>query len=107
MLPGAPEPLRGKAAIKGSYEGFFRAFPDFSINATLSMESGEHVFSEGVIRGTHSGPLASPQGDIAPTGRKMEFGYAFVGKITPEGLISEDRSYFDSAVMMSQLGLSE
>ena len=107
MLPGEQEPLRGRKAIEGSYDTFFRAFPDFNIELTFSMVSGEHFSGEGVLRGTHTGPLATPHGDIAPTGRKIEVKCAFFLNITPEGLVAEDRSYFDSAVMMSQLGLSE
>ena len=38
---------------------------------------------------------------------KIEFGIAFVCKVTPDGLIAEDRTYFDSAVMMTQLGLAD
>ena len=74
---------------------------------TFGMVSGENYAGEGVFRGTHTGPLAGPQGDVAPTGRKIEVKCAFFLKITPDGLVAEDRSYFDSAVMMSQLGLAE
>ena len=107
MLPGEQEPLRGRKAIEGSYATFFRAFPDFNIELTFGMVSGEHYAGEGVFRGTHTGPLASPQGDVAPTGRKIEVKCAFFLSITPDGLVAEDRSYFDSGVMMSQLGLTE
>ncbi len=41
---------------------------------------------------------ATPQGDIAPTERKIEVKWAFFLNITPEGLLAEDRSYLDSAV---------
>ena len=105
MLSGEPELLRGRKAIQKSYEVFFRAFPDMSVEKTLSMTSGDHHFAEAIARGTHTGPFATPQGEIAPTGRKIELKMAFVAKVTPEGLIAEDRTYFDSAVMMSQLGL--
>jgi steroid delta-isomerase-like uncharacterized protein len=105
MLPGEPEPLRGRKAIKESYEVFFRAFPDFNIEETFRMTSEDHYFTEGIARGTQTGPFATPQGEVAPTGRKIELRVAFVAKVTPDGLIAEDRTYFDTAVMMSQLGL--
>jgi hypothetical protein len=31
--------------------------------------------------------------------------FAFFAKMSPEGLIQEDRSYYDTAQMMQQLGL--
>jgi predicted ester cyclase len=70
------------------------------------MSSGEHFLGEGIFGGTHTGPLETPQGDIPATGRKVKVKFAFILDVTPEGLIAEDRSYFDSASMMSQLGLT-
>ena len=107
MLPGEPDPLRGRDAIKESYEMFFRAFPDMSSEILRTMASGEHAFAECVVRGTHTGPLKTPEGEVEPTDKKIEFGIAFVCKVTPDGLIAEDWTYFDSAVMMSQLGLAD
>lgn len=106
MLPAESEPLHGRKAIKESYEMFFRAFPDMSSEITFSMASGEHFLAECIVRGTHAGPLASPQGDVPPTGRKIELKMAFVAKVTEDGLVAEDRTYYDSAVMMNQLGLN-
>ena len=48
----------------------------------------------------------TPEGEIAPTGRKIEFRLAFFAKMNAEGLIQEDRTYYDTASMMGQLGLS-
>jgi len=107
MLAGEPEPLRGRNAIEEYYAGFFTGFPDIEVEVTLVMASGENIMVEGVIRGTHTGPFPTPEGDIPATGRKMELGFAGVLKVKPDGLIADDRTYFDSAVMMSQLGLNE
>jgi steroid delta-isomerase-like uncharacterized protein len=107
MLAGEPDPLRGRKAIEESYATFFRAFPDMNVEYTLTLGSGEHIFAEGIVRGTHTGPWVTPEGEIPPTNRKIELRIAFVAKVTPDGLFAEDRTYFDTATMMSQLGLGE
>ncbi|MFX0197848.1 MAG: ester cyclase [Candidatus Hodarchaeota archaeon] len=107
MVSGEPEPLRGRKAIEENYRSFFRAFPDVEVEFTLIAVSGDHFMAEGVTRGTHTGPLATPEGDIQPTNRKIEFQFAFIAKVTPEGLIAEDRTYYDPVSFMNQLGLNE
>ena len=101
------EPLRGRKAIADNYDEYFRAFPDFNFELNSSMDSGELFCCEGTFRGTHNGPLATPDGDIEPTDRKVEVNVAAFFVVTAEGLIAEDRTYFDSAVMMGQLGIGE
>ncbi len=107
MLSGEPEPLRGRKAIEESYASFFCAFSDMNVEYTLIFGSGEHIFAEGNVTGTHTGLFATPQGDVPETNRKIEIKIAFVAKVTSAGLFAEDRTYFDSAVMMRQLGLAE
>ena len=62
---------------------------------------------EGVVRGTHNSPSTTPEDDIAPTERKVEVNVAAFFDIATDGLNTEDRTYFDNAVMMSQLGLGD
>jgi predicted ester cyclase len=71
----------------------------------LILFSGDYIIFEGVSRGTFTGPLASPEGDIPPTGRSVVLKFVFIAKVTQEGLIEEDRTYFDTADFMRQLGL--
>ena len=99
------EVIRGRKAIQEHMETMFRAFPDFKVEFTLILISGDHITFEGVSRGTFTGPLASPEGEIPPTGKKVEFKGVWIGRISPEGLIEEDRTYYDTADFMRQLGL--
>jgi hypothetical protein len=69
------------------------------------MTCGEHFIYEGTMHGTHTGSLATPEGDVPPTGRKIAIPFAFIARMSPEGLIQQDRTYFDSALMGQQLGL--
>jgi steroid delta-isomerase-like uncharacterized protein len=107
IMPGEPEPIRGRKAIEENQAALFRALPDFKVEFTLILISGDHITFEGVGRGTFTGPLASPEGEIPPTGRSVALKFVFIAKVTQEGLVEEDRTYFDTAEFMKQLGLME
>jgi len=102
---GEPGPVRGHAALLKSYQGFFRAFPDWRAEWSSIMFSGDTIVFEGVGHGTFSGPLTTPEGDVAPTGKSVNLRVVFLAKISPDGLIAEDRTYFDNLDFMKQLGL--
>jgi steroid delta-isomerase-like uncharacterized protein len=101
----ASQMVRGREAIRELLAVWYQAFSDVTIEFWNIMSCGEHFIYEGTMRGTHTGPLASPEGDVPSTGRKIEIRFAFIAKMSPGGLIQEDRTYFDSALMMQQLGL--
>lgn len=107
IMPGEPEPIEGREAIEENQAAFLRAMPDFNIEFTLVLISGNHIVFEGVAQGTFTGPLTSPEGDIAPTGKSAKLKFAFIAKVNTDGLIEEDRTYYDNAEFMKQLGLME
>ena len=107
FMPGEPEPIKGREAIAKNQTAFLRAMPDFNLSFSLVLASGNHAVFEGVARGTFTGPLASPEGDIPPTGKKVGLGFVFIGRVNADGLIEEDRTYFDTADFMRQLGVIE
>ena len=99
------EVIHGRAAIQATYADLLRAFPDANSEFWNKITCGETFIYEGTWQVTHSGPLATLEGDIAPTGRTATFRFAFFAKMNADGLIQEDRSYYDTAQMMQQLGL--
>jgi len=103
IVPG--EVLRGRKALQKHTESMLRAFPDLKIEFLTVLPSGNHIVFEQLVSGTNTGPLSTPEGEIPPTGKKVEFKAVWIGRISPEGLIEEDRTYFDSADFMRQLGL--
>lgn len=107
FMPGEPEPIKGREAIAKNQGEFLRAIPDFKLSFNLVLTSGNHTAFEGVVKGTFTGPLATPEGDIPPTGKKVELKFAFFGRVNADGLIEEDRTYFDTADFMRQLGVTE
>jgi steroid delta-isomerase-like uncharacterized protein len=103
----AGEVIRGRKAIQEHMEGMLRAFPDLEIEFLTVLPSGNHIAFEMAVRGTNTGPMLSPEGEIPPTGKKVEFKAVWIGRISSDGLIEEDRTYYDTADFMRQLGLVE
>jgi steroid delta-isomerase-like uncharacterized protein len=106
-ISGEKEPLCGKEEIKQSYEMFYKAFPDLSVNPTSYVISGNHISMEATLRGTHTQSMMTPEGEIPPTGKSIEIPLGSILRVSPEGLIEEDRTYYDTAEFFKQLGLAE
>jgi len=106
IMPGEPEPI-DREAQERSQAAFLRAVPDISVEFTLILISGNYIVFEGVSQGTFTGPLASPEGDIPPTGKSVKNKFVFIVKVNADGMIEEDRTYFDNLSLMQQLGLIE
>jgi uncharacterized protein (TIGR02246 family) len=98
-------PVHGREALLEYYKGFYKAMPDFKADLSVVAFSADTIVFEIVGGGTFTGPLATPEGEVAPTGNKVSFKAAFLAKISPDGLIAEDRSYFDNLAFMKQLGV--
>jgi steroid delta-isomerase-like uncharacterized protein len=104
--PQYPEPLRGRDAIRKDIIDFWQAFPDIHFTLKNSLESGDAVAFEGLASGTHMGSMLGPEGEIPATNRPVRFRFAAFLRLDNQGLIAEERRYFDMAGMMQQLGLA-
>jgi predicted ester cyclase len=67
--------------------------------------TGDQFAVEVTGRGTHKGQLEGPGGPIEPTNKSVDFRGAMFGRTNSDGLITEERRYFDMAGIMGQLGL--
>lgn len=106
IMSSEPEPIRGREAIAKNLEAVFRAMPDLNVKFT-TLISGNHIVFEGATEGTFTGPMATPAGDIPPTGKSAKYKFVFIAKVNADGLIEEDRTYYDPADFMRQLGIIE
>lgn len=97
-------PYDVKLGFREDAEMWIRAFPDATCELTSLIGQGDCVIAEFTGRGTHTGLLKGPTGDLAPTGRKVEVPCVQVFKLR-SGKITESRTYFDVATLLSQLGL--
>ena len=85
--------------------GFERAFPDLYITVDNQVATDDMVVNECSWTGTHTGPLASPAGDIPPTGKKVSGArFCEVWKIKA-GKLTSLTNYQDMATWLRQLGL--
>jgi predicted ester cyclase len=101
-------PLAGRSnVIDKSAKIFGSAFPDLTGELELTLVSGNDILAVVLLKGTHKGPLPGPQGEIAPTNKKI--GYLVVHHVqtTPDGRsIAKERFMYDGGTFMSQLGVS-
>jgi ketosteroid isomerase-like protein len=102
VAPGVE--LHGREEIEGWIRVFITAFPDLKHEARTTIETGDACVAEVRFSGTHTGPLASPDGDIDPTGKPFVLDYAHVSRFEG-GRIRSDHVYFDQLTFLSQLGL--
>jgi predicted ester cyclase len=83
---------------------WLKAFPDGKMKVRSEITSGPWVVQEILMEGTHTAPLESPTGMIAPTHKKVA-SYGVQLLRVENGKIAEARIYFDQLDQMSQLGL--
>ena len=79
-------------------------FADVSVEVLNVVESGDWAVAECVGRGTHSGPMQTPMGEVPATGKQIELHFCSVVKVR-DGKIVEGRDYYDAMTIASQLGL--
>lgn len=97
--------LRGEEGYLQMVQGWANAFPDGYCDIQNIYAGEDWAVCEFTGKGTHNGTLMSPNGQISPTGKKVEIPFCDVIKIK-DGKVISINSYFDSATMMQQLGVT-
>lgn len=80
------------------------AFSDMKIETLATVADKRYAAGEFVGRGTHDGPLRTPAGEIAPTGRKLDERFTWFTEIA-DGKLTGARDYYNAMAIMMQLGL--
>jgi len=94
----------GRTGVRDFLGIWTTAMPDCKVEVLNVFGGEEWTVGEFIGRGTHTGPLARPQGNIPATQKKLEMKFCEVFKIK-NGQIAEARVYFDAATLLQQLGL--
>jgi predicted ester cyclase len=97
--------LHGPEQILAFNRVFWEAFPDCRLDVTSWIADGQAVAVEGVLTATHSGIFRTPDGDVPPTGRSIEFRWAALYMVRGDELVSE-HLFFDQLDFLAQLGLA-
>jgi steroid delta-isomerase-like uncharacterized protein len=94
---------RGVEAVVAAVTTFTGAFPDLSIEVRRQHVAGDGVsIVEYTFSGTHRGELEG----IPATGRAMEVVACSVVEVR-DGRIVEERDYYDTLALMTQLGVAD
>jgi steroid delta-isomerase-like uncharacterized protein len=100
---GTERKVDGPEKILEVFKGWKQAFPDAVGTVKSAFASGNMATLEVIWKGTHSGPLTTPDGTIPASGKRQETPAAIF--FTFEGdKIKESRHYFDSLTLFKQIG---
>jgi predicted ester cyclase len=96
--------FHGQDGFRQWFRLWTEAFPDCQVSYHNIVGDADQVIGEGNFKGTHTGVLHLPTGDVPPTGKHVTLDYAAVERVS-NGKITYLRHYLDTMELMAQLGL--
>lgn len=100
--PAAPDgEVHGRDAVEGHVRETFRGFPDFTLETHDRLVRDDIVMLDWTVTGTFDGEFYG----APPTGRAMSV-TGMAKTIVGDGMVQEDRLYYDQKDMYAQLGLT-
>ena len=96
--------LEGGDASTAYAMGWLNAFSDAKIHVDTVVVDGDWVAMTGVFKGTHDGTLSGPDGDVPPTGRRLEGRCSQFVRFADAKSV-EEHLYYDQMDVITQLGL--
>ena len=97
--------LEGGDAVAGYATVWLNAFSDARIEIEQTVVDGDWIAVTGIFRGTHDGTLASPDGDVPATGRRLDGRHSQFIRFV-DGKSVEEYLYYDQMDVITQLGLA-
>jgi predicted ester cyclase len=94
---------RGPEGYRRHWELWTTAAPDCEIEIAELTPAPGVVVAEFIARGTHTGPLSTPRGEIPPSNQKVELRLCDVIRIS-NGRSYGSRIYFDMLSLLRQVG---
>ena len=94
------ETLHGRAALAELLGGFRSAFSDLRADVKSVVATDDTVAMTMTLTGTHDGVFAG----IGPTGASLDLPLAIFTTMI-DGAIAVDREFYDSATLLSQIGV--
>ena len=96
--------VHGRERFREYLETFKRAMPDARAIVERTAQADDIVAVEGRFTGTHTGPLATEEGDVEPTGAAVDLRFADISLVV-EAKIVAYHTYYDQLGLLTQLGL--
>ena len=100
---GTQRRIEGSDAMVVALQGWKTAFPDVKGTVNKALTSGNSVAIEVTWRGTHAGPLETPNGSVAASGKAFAL-VTFWAIDVENGKIQNSRHYFDILTLLQQIG---
>ena len=94
-----------KDMIAMGFKMFDISLPDLKEEVVSIMAENDWVACQVIETATFTGPMQLPSGEIAPTNRQYIIPVASFFRINAEGLIAEQRTYWDTADWERQIGI--
>ena len=98
-------PIRGAEAIQRYQKALQSAFSDARTTVCGRVSWAGTTAVEWEFSGVHVGPMELMGGMVPPTDRPLTVRGASFFRCTPDGLVAEERRYFDVWSVLDQLGL--
>lgn len=95
--------LAGREALDAEWSTWHDAFPDNRVTVVAIYGDDNGGVLEGRFQGTHTGPLVTPAGEIAPTERTVDIPFCEVHRVGA-GKMTDSHLYFDQLELLTQLG---
>lgn len=100
---GSGRRIEGVEAVVEALQAWRAALPDATGEITRLLVDGDTSVVEIVWRGTQTGTLATPGGEIPPTGRPIEM-WASMWQRWKNDRVVHERHHLDVLAMLAQLG---
>ena len=97
--------VQGVDQVLPLWQGWATAFPDAKATFHREHLSDDSVVFEVSWRGTHKGPLQTPNGPIPATGNSIDVPACMVIEVVGDKAVAQ-RHYFDMGTMLRQLGVT-
>jgi 3-hexulose-6-phosphate synthase len=103
-ISSGSEVSRGADSFVRGDQDWRNAFSDFEIEILSIVGDSTHAAGDFILRGIHSGPMPTPWGDIAATGRRVELPFAMFCEVKG-GRVTMVRDHYNPTLAMSQIGV--
>ena len=98
--------VQGPDQVIPLFQGWATGFPDSKATFHNELVSGNTVVLEISWRGTHSGPLQTPDGALEATGKRFEVRACMVVEVANDKA-KVHRHYFDMGTLLQQIGVTK
>jgi predicted ester cyclase len=101
-------PLVGRSEIVDKNSKMSSEAPDETGELELVLVNGSNIAAVALLKGTNTGPLMAPQGELPATKKKFGLLMGHAVELTEDGrAVAHDRQYIDAATFLGQLGLAK